>query len=428
MYGTSQTAQPTGRGELLLWINSVCTAQYPSVESLRDGVAYCTIVDAAASRVAENCNALGLPEANVADARAKRASRLLSRLEWSVTATTCTNQDPSSDTLQERGYCEKNMQTLQLMLRGCVPPEFSLEVDVPRLAAGKLQEHIVLLKWMYQFLKKMLSTYSRSALERRANTYEGSGQVEGVRMTRAMKLQQKMVRKKYGEPDFVASPSENETKHTEIVNSAREDSTTPKFTEAKDSDQAIQRGPSPAIESGVVEVVKDEIDAFPKPQLRNPDETNKHNLHLKKRNSQLNTEPTDSNFSSSVPMTPASFSVPQECFAMLEDLRQEVESYEAVALATHRRHQRSLTGSKNDEEGSFADEGSMNEELQLTKSPILSLEQLGLLLEERDQLWQTLEVLHDVLARNLAGEGEGSGRANPASPLVRKIMLALHPL
>ncbi|ESL09133.1 hypothetical protein TRSC58_03153 [Trypanosoma rangeli SC58] len=428
MYGTSATAQPSGRADLLLWINSVCTAQYPSVESLRDGVAYCTIVDAAASRVAENCTALRLPEANVAQTRAKRAARLLSRVEWSVTTVTCINQDPSSDTMQERGYCEKNMQTLQLMLRGCVPPEFSLEVDVSRLAAGKLQEHILLLKWMYRFLKKMLSTYSRSALERRANTSENGGYIEGVRLTRAMKLQQKMVREKYGGPDVLGSSAENETNNAGLVTSVGENSAAPEFTEAKDNNQIIQYASFSTTESGAVEGIKKTTDTLSKPQQRHPDETGYYNLHMSTRSSKLNGEPGYSDFLSNVCVESLSFCVPEEYVAMLEDLRQEVECYEAVVLATHGRHQRCLTGFKDGRDDSLAEERSTDEGPLAKRMPIISLEQLGLLLEERDKLWQTLEVLQDVLVRNACGEEEGGGSVNSGLPLVRKIMLALSPL
>ncbi|EAN82972.1 hypothetical protein C3747_21g120 [Trypanosoma cruzi] len=427
MHGTSAAVQPSGRGELLLWINSVCTAQYPSVESLRDGVAYCTIVDAVTSRVAENCTALGLPEAKIAQSRAKRASLLLSRVEWGVTTVTCINQDPSSDTLQERGHCEKNMQTLQFMLRGCVPQEFSLEVDVTRLAAGKLQEHIMLLKWMYQFLKKMLNTYSRSALERRANTSEGAGHVEGVRPTRAMKLQQKMVREKYMELDFAGPVPNNETKNNEVETSMREDPTFVKDIKNKNKSQAIRMGSFPTIVSGAVDFSEDEGEVLPKFHVEHLDETSKENRHVCNRNSQLNIDSNGSHFFLNLDIE-SLFLLPQECLAVMEDMRREVESYEAITLAAYRHHQHCLTGSKDEQESYFTGGCSINEELLLKKAPIISLEQLGLLLEERDKLWQTLEVLQNVLLRNLTGLIDGIGSTNSASPLIKKILLALSPL
>ncbi|EKF26896.1 hypothetical protein MOQ_009396 [Trypanosoma cruzi marinkellei] len=427
MHGTLAAVQPSGRGELLLWINSVCTAQYPSVESLRDGVAYCTIVDAVASRVAENCTALGLPEAKIAQSRAKRASLLLSRVEWGVTTVTCNNQDPSSDTLQERGHCEKNMQTLQIMLRGCVPPEFSLEVEVTRLAAGKLQEHIMLLKWMYHFLKKMLNTYSRSALERRANTSEGTGHVEGVRPTRAMKLQQKMVREKYMEPDFVGPVPNKETNNNEVETSMREDTKTVKEIKTKNKSQAIKMSSFPTSLPGAVDFLKEGSEALPKFHVEHLDEKSKENRHICGRNSQINIDSNGSHCFSNLDVE-SSFFLPQECLAVMEDMRREVESYEAIALAAYRHHQHCLTGSKNEKESYFTGECSINEELLLKKAPIMSLEQLGLLLEERDKLCQTLEVLQNVLLRNLTGLLGGIGSNNSASPLIKKILLALSPL
>ena len=39
-------AKKLGRNELLSWVNNVCQSDYPKIESLSDGVAFCLILDA----------------------------------------------------------------------------------------------------------------------------------------------------------------------------------------------------------------------------------------------------------------------------------------------------------------------------------------------------------------------------------------------
>ncbi|KEG09092.1 hypothetical protein DQ04_05841030 [Trypanosoma grayi] len=426
MPSTSTTVHPSGRGELLLWINSVCSAEYPSVESLRDGVAYCTIIDAAASRVAENCAALGIPEAHAAQVRAKRATQLLGRIEWDVTLATCTNQDPSLDSMRERDQCEKNMQTLQLMLRVCVPPEFSLELDASRLATGKLQEHILLLRWMFQFMAKMLNTYSKKALERRANSSGEVGCVEGVRMTRAMKLQRKMVRQKYIEPDDLGVARD------QVKDSEKKSNTVPNWKGLENNrtcnaEQATQLASSPRVQDMPGIVLKESIETPPDSQVTHSKVTGKRQKLTPVQVSKSDGRSVGSHIPFSENTRQSSFTVPHDHYALLDDLRQDVETYEALALAAHRRHQRCLTASQNADCDPPADERCLAEEFLPSKAPIISLEQLGVLLEERDKLWQTLEVLQDALLRCRSGVGEGSGVVTAASPLMTRILSVLSP-
>ncbi|ORC89184.1 uncharacterized protein TM35_000131880 [Trypanosoma theileri] len=424
MPGGVTKTHPSGRGELLLWINSVCSAEYPSVESLRDGVAYCTVVDAAVNRVAENCKVLGLQSAHSAQSRARRSSQLLGRLDWDVTLTTCTNQDPSLDSLQERGQCEKNIQILQLMLRSCVPPELSLEIDISRLASGKLQEHIMLLKWTYQFMTKMLNTYSRSALERRVSNNGGTGCVEGVRMTRTMKLQQKMVREKYSELSPLELASEK-LKNNEIGKDTGENYKVITGKEKGDVNEPVGSDPFLNVKYSVASSIENREDIVPESQSLHSRKMKRYCNDPSKQVLLPDAKSNDICSSSIDYMQFSSLAVPNQYYSILNDLRRDIESYEEFVLAAHRRHQQCLTSSQTEEEDYASDYGFLVEELLPKKAPIISLEQLGVLLEERDKLWQTLEVLHDAIAQCAFVESKENRTTITSSPLMMKILSVL---
>ncbi|KAH9593415.1 hypothetical protein LSM04_004124 [Trypanosoma melophagium] len=424
MPGTVTTIHPSGRGELLLWINSVCSAEYPSVESLRDGVAYCTVVDAAVNRVAENCKVFGLQSAHSAQSRARRSSQLLGRLDWDVTLTTCTNQDPSLDSLQERGQCEKNIQILQLMLRSCVPPEFSLEIDITRLASGKLQEHIMLLKWTYQFMTKMLNTYSRTAIERRLSNNGGAGCVEGVRMTRAMKLQQKMVREKYSELNPVELTYEK-AKTNEIRKEIGENYRVISGREIDNVKELARSDSFPTVRNSVASSFENREGMIPESRSLHSGKRKKYGNGPSKQVLLLDLKSNDISSFSIDDMQFSSFGMPNQYYPILNDLRRDIESYEEFVLTAHRRHQQCLTSSQTEEEDWSDDYGFLVEELLPKKAPIISLDQLGVLLEERDKLWQTLEVLQDALTHCKFVERKKSGNTITSSPLMMKIFSVL---
>lgn len=160
---------PSGRAELLYWINSCSGLQNPSVESLRDAAAYNLVMEACLQRAvlqSKNTN-----ESNVVEQRATLASKLLQRVDWDANAATGRLsasrevQDPSQDSIQLRDACEKNFQVLQEVLRRCVPKDHTLEIDVKRLALGKLQEHIRLLQWMHAFTVKMAKAFPEVSTE-----------------------------------------------------------------------------------------------------------------------------------------------------------------------------------------------------------------------------------------------------------------------
>jgi hypothetical protein len=160
---------PSGRGELLAWINQCCGLQYPSVEALRDGAAYCLVLEAALQRAATQSKSSGGASTSILEQRANLASKLLQRVDWEAMSLTTTQSaakdlaDPSLDSIQLRDACERNFQVLQDVLHRCVPKDHTLEIDSKRLAIGKLQEHVRLLQWMHAFSVKMAKAFPADA-------------------------------------------------------------------------------------------------------------------------------------------------------------------------------------------------------------------------------------------------------------------------
>lgn len=195
---------PSGRSELLLWLNSLCSAEYPAVESLRDGAAYCVIIEAAVSRAAQNCVVFEIAEAEDMHARATHAAALLSKLDWTATPLVCEHISPSQDTAATRAVCRRNMDTLQDMLHLAVEPAHRLRVDAERLAQGRLQDHVLFLRWLFHLVHRLLTDYASEALAQREWT-AAPGEVEGVRLTRAVRLLERARRESEATPE--AGPS-----------------------------------------------------------------------------------------------------------------------------------------------------------------------------------------------------------------------------
>lgn len=182
------TSTPSGRNELLGWLNTLCGSEYPTIEALRDGAGYCTVIEAAASRLERNCSAAGFPELYGATQKALIAKKLLSRVDWSATSHVYEVVDPAQDSAFFQSICLKNVRILQRMVRECVLPDCSTEIHPDRLALGKLQDHLHFLSWLWNYIKKILSGYSKSEILRKAAGR--TNLVEGVRSNRAMMLLQ----------------------------------------------------------------------------------------------------------------------------------------------------------------------------------------------------------------------------------------------
>lgn len=157
------SATPTGRVELLAWMNRVVGGDYPSIESLRDGVAYLALVEATVTRTAElQRQSQTEPQSPVS----VMAHQLIARMDSDVTSAIISGAsvaEPSSDSIQVRERCERNFHLLQEMIRKCLPKEFAIEPNVKRLAEGRLQEHLRMLQWAVGFVKKAFTAAGRSA-------------------------------------------------------------------------------------------------------------------------------------------------------------------------------------------------------------------------------------------------------------------------
>jgi hypothetical protein len=175
-----KSQRPTGRVELLEWVNQVCGTRYPSIECLRDGLAYMTLVEATVSKTepqlltpvssASSSAKVGLPPLP----RTAAARALIEKADYhvSLSETSSSHQsaalDPSLDTIQTKERCEKNFHILQAMLRGClVDKSHGMEVDVKRLASGKLQEHMRLLQWSVGFVEQQFALADKAAAKRK---------------------------------------------------------------------------------------------------------------------------------------------------------------------------------------------------------------------------------------------------------------------
>jgi hypothetical protein len=115
---------PSGRGELLEWINTLCCATYDSLEHLGDGVLYCQVL-----------------EMVLADAPC-----FLQKL--SSFDCCCSAAGGASEGIR-RERRERNLGLFQVMCRLHLPKRVGTEINTARLAEGKLQDHMILAKWLY---------------------------------------------------------------------------------------------------------------------------------------------------------------------------------------------------------------------------------------------------------------------------------------
>lgn len=427
------TQAPRGRSELLLWINSLCSSEYPSVESLRDGAAYCTTIDASVQRIAQNCVSCRVGDADEYVARAKFASEALSKVDWSPTPYVCESVDPHTDSQAVKAGCLKNMQLLQDMLRRALPTGFSTEIDVNRLATGKLQDHVKLLQWLFQFMSKVLDQFTKEALMRRARNRTSSGDVEGVKLTRSMRLLEQ-------ERNRQANRSDEETLVPHTLGS------TPPPLATGSPHHGTGVAPSPRTHSAGGATRKAqaarEAAAAPPTARVTPRRTTSARA---KGTTTTHTKPVES--SDNVPAAPAattsvaattnyrkeqptigtyvqgSTTVIAEQKNLLLDLRHEVEEVEALVLNAQENHQFNLTRG----EGTTA-RHVPRAELQpyLTREEFLPaahttvpLQELGELLEERDRLLSQYTTVETILQRYRD--------AGSHSPLLETLWYTLYP-
>lgn len=376
----SRAAEPRGRKELLFWLNSLCNAEYPAVESLRDGTVYCTVIEAAVSRIAQNCIACHTTDREEMRRRANQAAKALSLLEWSATASVCENVDQSLDTMTVRKVCRKNIDVLQDMLRHCVPPDHVRTIDGERLSRGKLQDHVKFLQWLYQFMTKVLSQYSKSALEEKAE--RKTGLVSGVRLNRATKL---LEHKRHAPTqEFLCVPTHQLDSTVTIGSDGMPKSTRQSTSRTTNSPgvyphKSVQLFPSCASEATLglpVDVPRTRTDTHEAAE-------------------DVPAEPVGTPAAAPSPASVVSHyqrgatAIPSELKDILLQLRSSVEELESNVYASHETHQQSLT-----REESIPDD--------LTPLSCLPLSGLGKLLEQRDTLAQVFAAVDSIVHKHHA--------------------------
>ncbi|GET88779.1 hypothetical protein, conserved [Leishmania tarentolae] len=441
---SARSAALSGRRELLQWLNNLCDSEYPAVESLRDGAAYCTIVEAAVSRIAQNCAATQSSETPVTKSRADQAHVYLAKLDWSATAAVCENADPSRDSVSVREVCFHNMRLLQDMLQECVPAEHRSTVDANRLATGKLQDHVVLLRWLFLFMSKVLAQYSKKALEKKAGVVAGT--VEGVKLNRTARLRsQQASTSDHREAPALTQPHENKIDLLREENNAtlrwvhadrnpsgaspRERAHHDRGDSVRNSNSSFRTpirpnsGPTPAPASSRGGLPDAGIRTSSTSARATP-ATGPPKRHVSESAEEVLRERTVH-----AHYIRGTIAVPEAFRSTLVQLRDEVEELERQVLSAQERHNYHLThrvcGGETDRVLSVAaarygEDTTSGQEGRET----LSLEELGELLEERDRLSQQYASVDAVVTRALQS---ARSQGKPIPPLLSDLVELLHP-
>lgn len=348
-------AVPCGRNELLEWINHLCGAEYPSVESFRDGAAYCTVIEAGASRLGKNFSSAGFPDWNGAVEKAAKAKSYLNQVDWSATAHVYEYADPAQDTAHVRDVCNKNMKVLQKMLGFCVFSEFSIEINPDRLAGGKLQEHVQFLSWLCNFIRKILTYYTRSKIVKRGSGTTRS--VEGVRKNRAMLL---LEEKRYEESGFAAA-SDQPISRAPLTARGAKKVPMPLFSAEEDTPRKRQIRDSAPVHSSIQ----------PQNRAKSVDSS-----VVRSRDLPRHVDPCTSR--SSLRGGERCWVIPETHKNSLIELRGCVEEIEEIVLLQHQSYQQSIVP--------LPDHSTEIKDTSQSRERIISLTDLGKLLEERDSL------------------------------------------
>jgi hypothetical protein len=149
---------PSGRLELLDWFNTLCRAKYDTLEQLGDGILYTQVLEMCLVDVSPFLQKLG-------------------SFDCVDTGTKPSSSSGASAGIQ-REKRERNLGVFQHHVRRFVPKQQSVEVDVSRLAEGKLQDHMLVAKWLCGFAHRCVEHAIRlrfvsNADARRADAAQG---------------------------------------------------------------------------------------------------------------------------------------------------------------------------------------------------------------------------------------------------------------
>jgi RP/EB family microtubule-associated protein len=102
-----------GRHELLQWVNDIVQAEYPSIESLADGIAYCQIFEA-------------VHPGSINISRVSFITRL------------------PIDCLRNLKLLESGLKKMKIVMT----------VSVEKMSNGRFQDHIIFTQWLYVHAQK----------------------------------------------------------------------------------------------------------------------------------------------------------------------------------------------------------------------------------------------------------------------------------
>ena len=111
---------PTGRVEMLAWLEVRSGRTVEAIEGLRDGISYAFVL---ADIIA---TAAGV---SVSSRRQSAYDTVDTKIDKRI-GPTVLGQAPPQDSIQITEACERNLLALQAMIRSCVPKRFGMEMDV----------------------------------------------------------------------------------------------------------------------------------------------------------------------------------------------------------------------------------------------------------------------------------------------------------
>ena len=163
-------AKPSGRGELLEWLNTFAGASYASVPDLKDGLIFAQCLQYYTTWSLHHllretdaspggCKAMPSARAALIKDWRKRealATSFVQRLKWNSIGG---SSGSASYNYEEEDTCLHNMGLVRDMLRNCVPRQWTLEIEPSRVASGKLQDLMILVQWLYGYACKVKEKY-----------------------------------------------------------------------------------------------------------------------------------------------------------------------------------------------------------------------------------------------------------------------------